>query len=809
MLSDLRLSLRTLAKSPLFAFVAIVTLVLGIGVNTAMFSIVNGAIYRGLPFPESHRLVHVENHNLKEGINSMGVSTLDFADFRAAQKSLEDLAAYQEGTFNLSGPGGDPERVTGCRITWSGMGMVGVAPHLGRWFHATDGEPSSAPVVVLGHAVWQNRFKGDPAVVGTQLKVNGVWSTVVGVGPKNFRFPHEADAWTPLRELPLGEARDNRYWEVMGRLKPGVALEAARAELQGVARQLALAHPKTNENFGVTVKPLRDEFVGEGTRALLGTMLGSVFLVMLIACANVANLLLSRAAGRQKEIAVRAALGSNRGRIVRLLLGEAALISTAGAALGLALAYGLLALFNRYMDGAAEPPPYWMVFNIDHVSVLYVVALALFSTLVAGLWPAWRASRGDLMAVLKDGGRGSTGFALSRFTRVLVVSEIVLSCVLLVMSGLSVRSVIKMQSAQLGYDTQGVFANRVGLPESDYKSGASQKEFYRQLVERLAARPEIASAAISSIQPTWNTRQPIVIDGQPMGKDAPRRAAAQAAVSDGYFATLGIRLLQGRTFDARDTETSPAVVVVDTTFAQRHWPGQDPIGKRFAYNNGQQPETIKWITVIGVVSRTMQGEFHNTQTEIALSYIPYQQRDEGRFYTVFAKARVGDGSNLAPVVRSVVQSIDDDLPIYWPQTLERMVEGAKFFNRLFAWIFGVFGGVALVLSAVGLYGVMAYSVGQRTQEIGVRMALGASSGDVLRMILREGGVRLALGLAAGLLLAFFASKLQANSLYGITPSDPVTYVVALATLALAGLLACLIPALRALRVNPVEALRNE
>lgn len=687
--------------------------------------------------------------------------------------------------------------------------MLHVAPHLGRWFTAPDGEPNAAPVVVLGYAVWQNRFKGDPAIVGSQLKVNGVWATVVGIGPKDFRFPEEADAWTPLREMPLSEERDNRYWEIMGRLKPGVTLEAARAELQGVARQLATAHAKTNENVGVTVKPLRDEFVGEGTRSLLNTMLGSVFLVMLIACANVANLLLSRAAGRQKEIAVRAALGSNRGRIVRLLLGEAGAISLAGGALGLGLAYGLMSVFNHYMAASAEPPPYWMVFKIDHVSVLYVLALALFSTLVAGLWPAWRASRGDLMAVLKDGGRGSTGFSLSRFTRVMVIGEVVLSCVLLVMSGLSVRSVIKMQSAQLGYEPAGVFTNRIGLPESDYKTLGGQKEFYRQLLERLASRAEIQSAALSSTQPTWNNRNQIVIEGQPFGKDAPRKSATQAGVSENYFATLGLRVLQGRGFDARDTETSLPVAVIDPTFAQRYWPGQDPIGKRFAYNNGLQPETIKWLTVIGVVNRTMQGEFHNSQGEMPQAYVPYQQRGEARFFTVFTKARTGDGAALAPVVRAVVQSLDDDLPIYWPQTLQKMVEGAKFFNRLFAWIFGIFGGVALVLSAVGLYGVMAYSVGQRTQEIGVRMALGATSGDVLKMILREGGLRLAIGLTIGLVLASFASKLQANSLYGITPSDAVTYVAAFATLAGAGFFACLIPALRALRVNPVEALRNE
>ncbi len=809
MLTELRLALRTLLQSPTFTFVAVFTLTLGIGVNTAMFAIVNGAVWRGLPFPEQHRIIHVESHNLKAGINSMEVSTLDYADFRAAQQSFEDLAVYQQGTFNLSGMGGDPERISGCRITWSGPGMLRVPVHLGRWFQAADGEPASAPVVVLGHALWQNRFRGDPAVLGSQLKVNGVWATVVGIGPKDFRFPAEADAWMPLRDLPLGEPRDQRYWEVLGRLKPGVTLGQARAELQALAGRLATEHGATNGNVGVTVKPLRDEFVGEETRALLGVMLGSVFLVMLIACANVANLLLARAAVRQKEIAVRAALGSGRGRLVRLLMGEALLLAGVGAGLGLALAHFLVGLFNYHLQNSTEPPPYWMVFQIDAVSVGYVVALALFSCLTAGFWPAWRASRGDLMAVLKDGGRGSTGFSLSRFTRVMVVGEVVLSTVLLVLCGLAVRSVIKMQAAEMGFRTHGIFTNRIGLPEAEFPGVDAQKDFYRELLARLAARPEVESAALTSAPPIWNNRQTIQLDGQPVGPDGPRRHASNAGVSGNYFETLGIKLLQGRTFDDRDTATSLPVAIVSSKFAERYWPGENPLGRRFAYGDGRNPAELKWLTVVGVVAPTLQGNFSNFMADVPQAYVPFTQRSEARFQTLLTKARAGDGADLAPVIRATVRSLNDDLPIYWPQTLGAMVDGAKFFKRLFAWIYGIFGGVALLLSAVGLYGVMAYSVGQRTQEIGVRMALGASPGNVLGLILREGGLRLALGLAVGLGLAFFAAKLQTNSLYGITPSDPVTYVGTLVTLAGAGLLACLIPALRALRVNPVEALRNE
>jgi predicted permease len=808
MLNDLRLALRTLAKSPGFVVVAVFTLAVGVAVSTTMFSIVNAVALRGLPFPDQHRLLHVENHNLKEGIDSMGVSVLDFADYRAAQKSFEDLAAYQEGTYNISGPGGDPERVTGCTITWSGPSMLRVPAHLGRWFNAGDGEANAAPVVVLGHSVWQNRFKGDPALVGTQVKVNSVWATVVGIAPKDFRFPEEADAWMPWRKMRDEENRDNRYLEVLGRLKDGATLAQAHAELQIVGANLAATHPATNKDVGVTVKPLRDEFVGDDTMAILGVMLGSVMLVMLIACANVANLLLARAGVRTKEIAIRTALGSGRGRIVRLLLTEAFLLAGTGAAIGLAASVPLMAVFRHHIL-STNPPPYWMVFTIDHVSVLFTAGLALLAAFLAGFFPAWRASRSDFNEVLKDGTRGSTGAALSKFTRFMVIAEVVLSTILLVLSGLSVRSVIKMQTTDLGYQTAGLFTNRVGLPEAEYKTIEVQRDFYARLLERLGARPEIAAAALTNTQPTWNNRATILLEGEAVDKKAPRKFATEIGVSGSFFETMGIRLLQGRAFDLRDTGSSQPVAIVTSRFVERYWPGQNPIGKRFAYTPGNDTEPPKWLTVVGVVSPTLQGEFHGRFADIPQAYVPYTQRTEARFFTLITKARNGDAAGLSAVVRATVRELNDDLPIYWAKTLEQMVADAKFFKKLFAWIYGIFGGVALLLAGIGLYGVMAYSVGQRTQEIGVRMALGATAGDVLRLILREGGLRLALGLAVGLVLAFFAAKLQANSLFGITPSDPVTYVTTLLTLGTAGLLACLVPALRALRVNPVEALRNE
>jgi putative ABC transport system permease protein len=528
---------------------------------------------------------------------------------------------------------------------------------------------------------------------------------------------------------------------------------------------------------------------------------------MLIACANVANLLLSRAAVRQKEIAIRTALGSGRGRIVRLLLAESLVLALGGAALGLGVAYGLMEVFNHYIQ--RQTPPYWMVFKIDHVSILYICTLAIASSLLAGLWPALRASRSDLTTALKDGGRGSTTFSLSRFSRLMVVGEVVLSCVLLVLSGLYVRSVIKIQGAPLGFSTAGIFTNRVGLPEAGYKTAAQQGEFYTRLLEVLGARADVESVAISNVQPTWNNRSSIQLEGRAVAPGTPRIFASQVYVSGSYFSTLGIQLLQGRTFDQRDSATAPKVAIVSTRFAEKYWPGQGAIGRKFTYESGNSIKAEDWITVVGVVAPTLQGEFNRDDGETPQAYLPYTQQRTLRFMTVFTKARVGDGAALASSVRAAVRSLDDDLPIYWPQTFEAMVEDAKFFKKLFAWIFGIFGGVALLLSGIGLYGVMAYSVSQRTQEIGVRMALGASPGAVMRLIVREGGVRLAIGLVLGLVLGYFAAGLQRNFLYDIQPADVPTFVATFLTLATAGLAACIIPALRALRINPVEALRAD
>jgi predicted permease len=811
MFSDLRLSLRALRKAPGFTAIAVFTLMLGIGVNAAMFGIVNVVLLRPMPLGDARRIVAL--HLAKPGENRQygALSVVEFAELRARQKSFEDLASQQEGTTSIRGPGGDPERVSGCTMAGGGGALLGVPTALGRWWTPEEDKPEAAPVVVIGHKLWSTRFAASPDVLGQPLKINGTWATIIGVAPPGFRYAVEAELWKPLRAAIDETKRDSRWLAVFGRLKPGVTVDAAEAELAAIARVWAREHPETNKDQELSLRPLRNWFIDDETRRLLAIMLGAVGFVLLIACANVANLLLARSAVRQKEICVRAALGASRTQIVRLLLAESFVLAAAGALLGLPIARGLIALLNVDLQRKGGGIPYWLVFDIDLSGLGYVVGLTVVTCFVAGLWPAWRASRADLNGVLKDGGRGATGFALSRFTRAMVIGEVALSAVLLVLAGLTIRSVIKTQTTPLGFETTGVFTCRVVLPEGSYARASRQFQFFRDLRERLTTRPEIAQVAHADVQPTWSNWNQVEFEGRPRGgpkgSGLPPQHAATTVVSDDYFATLKIPVAQGRVFDERDGQSgAPRVVVVSTRFAEKNWPKESAIGKRFVFGYGIDVKPDEWMTVVGVVGPTLHGNFDRQNATVEQVYVPYLQ-EGGRYQTLFVKGRTADAAALASVVREAARALDADLPIFWARTMDNMMADARFFKNLFAWIFGIFGGVALVLATVGLYGVMSYSVSQRTQEIGVRMALGAEPGDVVALILREGGLRLVVGLVLGLTAAVFAGRLLAFVLFGVEPGDVITLGATFLTLGGAGLAACLVPALRAVRVNPVEALR--
>jgi predicted permease len=684
--------------------------------------------------------------------------------------------------------------------------MLQAPIELGRWFNAEEDRPGAPATVVLGHSLWQNRFKGDPNVIGTQIKLYGEPATIIGVAPAGFRFPDEAVAFHPVRGLFRTDKRDQRQLSVFGRLKPGATVAQAQAELATIGQRFLTEHPVETKGLTYRTQTMREAFVDQETRLLLSVMLGAVAFVLLIACANVANLLLSRAALREKEIAVRAALGARRGRVIRLLLTETAVLAVGGALLGLALAWVGVALFRR---GVVDlHPPYWMVFELDAPALAYTIGLTLAACLLAGLYPALRASRTDLNTVLKDAGRGSTSAGLGRFTRLVVVGEVAMSFLLLVLSGLMVRTVIKMQHAPLGFDTVGIYHGRVALLDQESKGAAQQRAFFKQLAERIAARPEIAAAGLVDSQPTFGGSESVVIDGRAPDSEGSRGPVATIkAASPGYLPTLGIPILQGRNLTEADSADAPKVAVISAAFAEKYWPNTSALGRRFRRGSGKPGEKTEWITVIGVARQVMQGRFNNDVTPQA--YVSYQQVEDIDRMSIFARSRSGDPALLAPVLRATVRELRNDLPIYFAQTMDQMLAEAMASKKLIAWLFGVFGVVAFGLAGVGLFGVMSYAVSQRTQEIGVRVALGATPGNVLALVFRQGGWQLGIGLALGLGTALFAGQLLATFLYGVSPRDFATFGGTLVMLGAVGMVAILIPALRALRVNPVVALRNE
>jgi len=804
MLQDLRHAFRRLVKDRWFTAVAVFALSLGIGVNATVFTLVNAVLIRGLPFPDSHALYMVEVQPASGGRAS--VSYLDLQDWREGSRAFVGLAAFSNTGFNLSDDRGAPEQVAGVRATANMFGLLGQQPLLGRDFTPADERPGAEPVVLLGHRIWTNRYGANPGIVGQTVRVNGVPTTTIGVMPEGMMFPTNAELWTAFVPRTDRERRDVRAFQAFGRLRPDVSREAAETEMNAIAARLAAAHPDTNKDLTrAAIETFNDRFNGGPIRTVFLALLGAVGFVLLIACANVANLLLSRSVQRSREIAVKVSLGATRWRVVRQLLVEAMLLGVVGGVAGLLLALLGVRLFDLAVSDVGKP--YWIDFRMDFVVFAYFAAISVATGIIFGLAPALQVSKTNVTSGLNENGRGNTGGRRARWlSSSLVVAELALTIVLLVGAGLMVRSFLNLYRLDLGVGTDGLMTMRVQLPEATYPTPASRVAFFDELSPKLAAIPGVEAAAITTAAPlSGGGRRRFEIDGRPPATENDRPEVTSVTIGPVFFDALGLQIQRGRAFTHADGAPGAEAAIVNDRFAAQYFPGADPIGRRLRFIS-TAPAVQPWRTIVGVSPSVR----HNSPQEAAPGaavYLPYRQEAPSGALLLI-RSRLAPATMMT-AVRAEVQAIDRDQPVFSLQTMDETLERQLWPFRVFGSLFAIFAFIALVLSAVGLYAVMAYSVTQRTQEIGVRMALGSSARAVSWLILRRGFVQLGIGMTLGLAGAYFVSEVLASLLVQITPQDPATFGVITAIIAAVALAACLIPAWRAARLDPVTALRND
>jgi putative ABC transport system permease protein len=802
-LADVRFGFRMLVKNRGLATIAVLAFALGIGLTTTTFSIVYGVLVRGLPFPRSDRLLHLEESRPTEGVESRAVSIPDFVDWRAQQTAFEDLSAFAVGTANLAGAGDRPERHSAAYTTANMFDLVRVRPHIGRGFSSADDVPGAPQVVLLSYDLWRNRFGTDPGVLGRAIRVNGEPTTIVGVMPRNFRFPFLQDLWINLRPDPSAVSRgEGRLLEVFGRLKDGWSREGAGANLAAITRRLGDAYPKTNRGVVPLLKPYTEEAIGREVSVMLYTMLAAVFGVLLIACANVANLLLARTALRSREVAIRTALGASRARVVIQLLSETAMMSVVGAALGLLIAEAGIRMFNNALVVAR--PPFWIDIRLHPPVLFFALVLALAASLAAGLVPALQASGSRMHDVLKDESRGSSGFRLGRFSKALVLAEIALSCSLLVAAGLMIKGVVKLRNVDFGFVSERVFTAEIALFESAEPDTAARVRFLEDLLPRLNAIPGVHAAAIASTIPGEDGNfDYVAVEGRAYAAEADYPEMRYSAVSPRCFEIFNARPTQGRVIETSDRLGTLPVAVINASCARTHFPGQSPLGRRIRFGRSGSKEP--WRTIVGVVPDRHMDGVENEEPEGL--YVPLSQRPR-ELLSLVATA-TGNPMAVSAQVAGAVAQLDPDLPVFNIMSHAELVSRRTWFYRVFGTLFMVFGFAALFLAAVGLYGVMAFSVSRRRQEFGVRMALGASTQAILRLVLGQGLRQLAFGIALGLGGGMLLGRGLQLVLFGVNPTDIPVYAGIVMVLGLTGIVACLVPARRATRIEPLIALRSD
>ncbi|MFL6198402.1 MAG: ABC transporter permease [Thermoanaerobaculia bacterium] len=801
LLLNVRLGMRLLGKQPGFTAVVVATFALGIGLTGAMFCLVHGAS-RDLPFEDPGRLIHLGRQIPSRNLLGLEVPLHDFLDWRRRQTSFQGLAGFETASADLASPGQPPERYRAALLTANALDLLRVTPALGRAFLPGEDAADAEPVALLGDRLWQHRFAGDPGILGRSVRINGEPVIVVGVMPKGFRFPIDEDLWLPLRRDPDRIARgEGKPLEVFGRLHNGVSLQQARLDLDAIAGQLAAEHPETNAGTGAVLKPYVEEFVPRQIRALLWTMLGAVFGVLLIAAVNVANLLLARTMVRSKEIAIRLALGASRRQIAAQLLTETFLTAFAGLLGGLAIAALGVEVFRGLI--AATDPPFWIQFRIDLPVLLFMAGLTLVAALISGWAPALQASGQKLNAVLKEESQGASGFRMGRLVRALVIGEIAVTLALLSAAGLMIRTVVNLRSIDYGFAPGEIFTARVDLPLRDYPAGGQRRLFFEELRGRLSALPGVRSAALVSALPVTRAGQNrFAVEGRAYVRDSDLPAARQVVVSSGFLGTFSLRPREGRDFGPEDRENSPPVALVNEDLAARFFPGESPVGRRLRLGSGRWAEA--WRTIVGVVpnlSPAGPGDPHQEGI-----YLPLAQSDP--FSMSLAVRPAGDALAIAGAVRRQVQSLDPNLPIGPVATLGEVIRRGTWHYGVFGTLFLVFGGTALLLAAVGLAGVMSFSISRRSREIGIRRALGARAVDIWWMILRQAGWQVGAGLILGMGLALFLTRAIRFVLFQAEPWDPWVLLAVMAVLVTTCLAACLIPVGRAVRIDPLAALRQ-
>ena len=803
---DLRYGLRTLIKNPGFTIVAVIALALGIGANSAIFSVVNAVLLRPLPYKNPDQLVVIWENATHLGFPKDTPSPANFLDWRQQSSLFEGMAAFAERSFNLTGVG-EPERLDGRRVSANLFEMLGVKPIVGRTFVPQEDRPGTK-VVLLNEGLWKRRFGGDPAVVGRAVNLNGEPYTVVGVLPQTVRLPTSGNwrdqVWVPLA-FPSEEAasRGAHYLEVIARMKPGMTLPKAQAEMDTIAARLAQQYPDFNARRGAVVTPLHEEIVGKMKSPLL-ILLGAVAFVLLIACANVANLLLARAAVRQKEIALRLALGANRARLTKQLLVESVLLSLVGGLVGLGAAYFGLNVLTRFIPRDVAQAD---TITIDAKVLLFTLAVAVVTGLIFGLAPATQASHFNLNETLKEGGRDSgAGVRGKRLRNSLVIAEVATSFILLVGAGLLINSFVHLRTLDPGFRADHLLTLNVDLSEVKYPDTQRRTAFFEEVTRRVQTLPGVQSVAVAGNLPfTYNgDSTSIAVEGIPDPPIDQWPDVIYRTIGPGYLATMGIPLVRGRDFNDQDTlDTTPVVVISEKT-AKHYWPNEEPIGKRL--KTGATTSNIPWRTVIGVVKDVRQNDFI-AEPKMQM-YFSYRQVKDLVANALVVRT-LADPLSLATSVRNTIWAVDKDQPVANIDSMEHIVAGAVARQRFSMLLLAIFAGLALVLAAVGIYGVMSYSVAQQTREIGIRIALGAQRGDVLRMTVKEGLKLVGVGLLIGLISAFVLTRVMESLLFGISATDPVTFGIICVVLLIVATLASYIPALRAATVDPMVALRAQ